>query len=160
MHLFFYYLALFTCVLVITFNYVLHINLNLHSETNRLQMYGARPIRRWLQKNVMTKLSEMLIKGEIDAASAVSIDATVDKKALRYEVTKRAALPPPPPPPLQQHQQTEVPRAGRPCVVDLLDDDDDDDDVVEIIRVAKKAKPGELSAEPASDERSSASAFD
>ncbi|CAN6251805.1 unnamed protein product [Urochloa humidicola] len=52
-------------------------------------MYGARPIRRWVQKNVMTKLSEMLIKGEVDEGSTISIDATDDKKALKYEVAKK-----------------------------------------------------------------------
>ena len=30
------------------------------------QLYGARPIRRWLQKNVMTKLAEMLVTQELD----------------------------------------------------------------------------------------------
>ncbi|CAL4968978.1 unnamed protein product [Urochloa decumbens] len=52
-------------------------------------MYGARPIRRWVQKNVMTKLSEMLIKGEVDEGSTISIDAADDKKALKYEVAKK-----------------------------------------------------------------------
>ncbi|RLM65177.1 hypothetical protein C2845_PM16G14270 [Panicum miliaceum] len=50
-------------------------------------MYGARPIR-WVQKNVMTKLSEMLINGEVDEGSTICIDATEDKKALKYEATK------------------------------------------------------------------------
>ncbi|GJN21241.1 hypothetical protein PR202_gb08702 [Eleusine coracana subsp. coracana] len=110
-------------------------------------MYGARPIRRWVQKNVMTKLSEMLIKGEVSAGSTISIDATVDKKALRYEVTKRAP-PPTPSPPLQQQQQTEVPRGGWPGVVDILSDSDSDDiKVVEVAHMAKKAKAGS-SAEP------------
>jgi ATP-dependent Clp protease ATP-binding subunit ClpA len=36
-----------------------------------LQLYGARPIRRWLQKNVMTRLSEMLVKGEVDAGTTL-----------------------------------------------------------------------------------------
>ena len=54
-----------------------------------LQMYGARPIRRWVQKNVMTRLSEMVVKGEVDAGSTISIDATDDKKALKYEVAKK-----------------------------------------------------------------------
>ncbi|GJM85182.1 hypothetical protein PR202_ga01610 [Eleusine coracana subsp. coracana] len=49
-------------------------------------LYGARPVRRWLQKNVMTKLSEMLVRGEIDADTTVIIDATEDKKDLKYEV--------------------------------------------------------------------------
>ncbi|KAG2658900.1 hypothetical protein PVAP13_1KG322800, partial [Panicum virgatum] len=52
-------------------------------------MYGARPIRRWVQKNVMTRLSEMVVKGEVDAGSTISIDATDDKKALKYEVAKK-----------------------------------------------------------------------
>ncbi|TVU29823.1 hypothetical protein EJB05_21410, partial [Eragrostis curvula] len=98
-------------------------------------MYGARPIRRWVQKNVMTKLSEMLIKGEVDAGCTIFIDATVDKMALRYEVTKK-----PPPPP--QQQQEEVQPQQQPRVVDLLSDSDDDVDVVEVTPVAKKAKAG------------------
>jgi len=56
-----------------------------------MQMYGARPIRRWVQKNVMTRLSEMLINGEVGEGSTVYIDATEDKKALRYEATKMAS---------------------------------------------------------------------
>jgi hypothetical protein len=49
-------------------------------------MYGARPIRRWVQKNVMTVLSQMLVKGEAGKGSAISIDATEDRKGLKYEV--------------------------------------------------------------------------
>ncbi|XBI62810.1 hypothetical protein VPH35_043351 [Triticum aestivum] len=49
-------------------------------------MYGARPIRRWVQKNVMTAISEMLVKGEAGEGSTISIDATDDKKGLKYEV--------------------------------------------------------------------------
>ena len=53
------------------------------------QMYGARPIRRWLQKNVMIKLSQMLVKGEASEGSTISIDATDDKKKLKFEVVKK-----------------------------------------------------------------------
>jgi hypothetical protein len=52
------------------------------------QMYGARPIRRWVQKNVMTMLSEMLVRGEVSEGSTICIDATNDKKGLTYEVVK------------------------------------------------------------------------
>ncbi|XP_020173556.1 chaperone protein ClpB1 [Aegilops tauschii subsp. strangulata] len=52
-------------------------------------MYGARPIRRWLQKNVMIKLSQMLVKGEASEGSTISIDATDDKKKLKFEVVKK-----------------------------------------------------------------------
>ncbi|KAG8070925.1 hypothetical protein GUJ93_ZPchr0006g43053 [Zizania palustris] len=53
-------------------------------------MYGARPVRRWVQKNVVTKLSEMLITGEAGKGSTVSIDATDDNKGLNYQVLKEA----------------------------------------------------------------------
>ncbi|VAH57300.1 unnamed protein product [Triticum turgidum subsp. durum] len=49
-------------------------------------MYGARPIRRWVQKNVMTVLSRMLLKGEAVEGSTIVIDATDDKTGLKYEV--------------------------------------------------------------------------
>jgi hypothetical protein len=51
-------------------------------------MYGARPIRRWVQKNMMTTLSEMLVKGEVCEGSKIFIDATDNKKELKYEVVK------------------------------------------------------------------------
>ncbi|KAM0850835.1 hypothetical protein ACQ4PT_052799 [Festuca glaucescens] len=56
-------------------------------------MYGARPIRRWLQKNVMTMLSKMLVKGEAGEGSTISIEATDDKKGLKYEVMKKVSNP-------------------------------------------------------------------
>ncbi|KAM0895274.1 hypothetical protein ACQ4PT_023930 [Festuca glaucescens] len=57
-------------------------------------MYGARPIRRWLQKNVMTVISEMLVKGEAAEGSTISINASDDNKGLKYEVVKKGANPP------------------------------------------------------------------
>ncbi|KAE8797526.1 ATP-dependent Clp protease ATP-binding subunit clpC [Hordeum vulgare] len=56
-------------------------------------MYGARPIRRWVQENVMTTISEMLVNDEAGAGSTISIDATDDKKGLKYEVVKGVADP-------------------------------------------------------------------
>jgi ATP-dependent Clp protease ATP-binding subunit ClpA len=56
-----------------------------------VQMYGARPIRRWVQKNVMTTLSNMIVKGEICEGAAVYIDAMDDKKGLKYEVAMNVA---------------------------------------------------------------------
>ncbi|KAL6634506.1 hypothetical protein ACP70R_027177 [Stipagrostis hirtigluma subsp. patula] len=100
-------------------------------------MYGARPIRRWVQKNVMTKLSQMLIKGEVDAGSTISIGTTDDKKELKYDVTKK--------PQQQEQPQLVTPPKCERHVFDILSDsdgDDDDDDVVvvEVAPVAKKAK--------------------
>ncbi|CAM0877484.1 unnamed protein product [Alopecurus aequalis] len=57
-------------------------------------MYGARPIRRWMQKNVMTAIAEMLVRGEAGDGSTISIDASGDNKGLRYEVVNKAADPP------------------------------------------------------------------
>jgi ATP-dependent Clp protease ATP-binding subunit ClpB len=65
--------------------------------------YGARPVERYLESTIVTKLSRMLISGEIPSGSTVIIDAVggdhdesyddlgepLQKKAkLRYSVTK------------------------------------------------------------------------
>uniref|UniRef100_A0ACD6A489 Uncharacterized protein n=1 Tax=Avena sativa TaxID=4498 RepID=A0ACD6A489_AVESA len=52
-------------------------------------MYGARPIRRWVQKNVLTMLSKMLVNGEASEGSTIRIEATDDKKGLEYEALKK-----------------------------------------------------------------------
>ncbi|KAM7275706.1 hypothetical protein ACFE04_017572 [Oxalis oulophora] len=48
-------------------------------------VYGARPIRRWLEKKVVTELSKMLIREEIDENSTVYIDSNGDELAYRVE---------------------------------------------------------------------------
>ncbi|KAG6484737.1 chaperone protein ClpB1-like [Zingiber officinale] len=55
-------------------------------------VYGARPIRRWLEKKVVTQLSKMLIKGEIDENTTVYIDADKKKNELVYKVEKNGGL--------------------------------------------------------------------
>uniref|UniRef100_A0A0E0CLL1 AAA+ ATPase domain-containing protein n=1 Tax=Oryza meridionalis TaxID=40149 RepID=A0A0E0CLL1_9ORYZ len=87
-------------------------------------MYGARPVRRWVQKNVMTELSEMLITGDAGQGSTISIDATDDKKGLNFEVLKEEVV---------------VPRGKRP-VEELQSDSDSDDDVFEIAPIPKRKK--------------------
>ncbi|KAF0934264.1 hypothetical protein E2562_023625 [Oryza meyeriana var. granulata] len=87
-------------------------------------MYGARPVRRWLQKNVMTKLSEMLITGEAGKGSTVSIDATDDKKGLNFLVLEKKV----------------VALRGKGPVEESPSDLDSDDDVVEIIPIPKRRK--------------------
>ncbi|KAM0875540.1 hypothetical protein ACQ4PT_036753 [Festuca glaucescens] len=56
-------------------------------------MYGARPIRRWVQENVVTAISEMLVRGEAGAGSTISIDAMDDMKGLKYEVAREVVDP-------------------------------------------------------------------
>lgn len=55
-------------------------------------VYGARPIRRWLEKNVVTELSRMLIRDEIDENSTVFIDAGPKGSGLGYKVEKNGGL--------------------------------------------------------------------
>ncbi|KAG7037142.1 Chaperone protein ClpB1, partial [Cucurbita argyrosperma subsp. argyrosperma] len=55
-------------------------------------VYGARPIRRWLERRVVTELSRMLIKEEIDENSTVFIDAGGDGDRLTYRVEKNGGL--------------------------------------------------------------------
>ncbi|WCJ20204.1 Chaperone protein ClpB [Euphorbia peplus] len=56
-------------------------------------VYGARPIRRWLEKKVVTELSRMLIREEIDENSTVYIDAGgPNGSEMVYRVEKNGGL--------------------------------------------------------------------
>ncbi|GMI95243.1 heat shock protein 101 [Hibiscus trionum] len=55
-------------------------------------VYGARPIRRWLEKRVVTELSRMLVKEEIDENTTVYIDASPKGNDLVYRVEKNGGL--------------------------------------------------------------------
>lgn len=55
-------------------------------------VYGARPIRRWLERKVVTELSRMLVRAEIDENSTVYIDADLTGKELTYRVEKNGGL--------------------------------------------------------------------
>jgi hypothetical protein len=50
------------------------------------QMYGARPLKRWVEKHIVTTISKMMVSGEVDEGSTISIDAADDKKGLKYHV--------------------------------------------------------------------------
>ncbi|GAY55939.1 hypothetical protein CUMW_167940 [Citrus unshiu] len=52
------------------------------------RVYGARPIRRCLEKNVVTERSRMLVHQEIDENSTVCIDASPTDDDLVYRVEK------------------------------------------------------------------------
>eukprot|EP00252_Welwitschia_mirabilis_P002773 TRINITY_DN1275_c0_g1_i1.p1 TRINITY_DN1275_c0_g1~~TRINITY_DN1275_c0_g1_i1.p1 ORF type:complete len:911 (+),score=50.69 TRINITY_DN1275_c0_g1_i1:346-3078(+) len=53
-------------------------------------VYGARPLRRWLEKKVVTQLSRMLISDEIDENCTVFIDAVNGE--LDYRVERNGGL--------------------------------------------------------------------
>ncbi|KAE8724500.1 Chaperone protein ClpB [Hibiscus syriacus] len=55
-------------------------------------VYGARPIRRWLEKRVVTELSRMLVREEIDENSTVYIDAGTQGNDLVYRVERNGGL--------------------------------------------------------------------
>lgn len=55
-------------------------------------VYGARPIRRWLERKVVTELSRMLVKEEIDENSTVYINAGSGGQDLVYRVEKNGGL--------------------------------------------------------------------
>ncbi|KAI8528826.1 hypothetical protein RHMOL_Rhmol12G0178000 [Rhododendron molle] len=55
-------------------------------------VYGARHIRRWLEKRVVTELSKMLVREEIEENSTVYIDAAPNGKDLVYRVEKDGEL--------------------------------------------------------------------
>lgn len=55
-------------------------------------VYGARPLRRWLERKVVTQLSRMLINDEVDDNSTVFIDAKPGAHTLSYRVEKNGGL--------------------------------------------------------------------
>ncbi|XP_028098180.1 chaperone protein ClpB1-like [Camellia sinensis] len=54
--------------------------------------YGARPIRRWLDKWVVNKLTDTLLKSKVDENSTVYIDAASNGHELTYQVEKDGGL--------------------------------------------------------------------
>jgi ATP-dependent Clp protease ATP-binding subunit ClpB len=53
-------------------------------------MYGARPLRRWLEHHTLTDLSRMIVSGELMEGATVVADADPGKSGLRYTVHKPA----------------------------------------------------------------------
>ncbi|CAH8276674.1 unnamed protein product [Arabidopsis lyrata] len=69
------------------------VQLQVNNVANRLAekgvsmtVYGARPIRRWLERKVVTDISMMIVREEIDDDSIVCIDVNVDKTDLVYQI--------------------------------------------------------------------------
>jgi len=52
-------------------------------------MYGARPLRRYLEKELVTQISRALLTGEIQNRSDVMIDVNEDKTGLVFVSTKK-----------------------------------------------------------------------
>ena len=50
------------------------------------EVYGARPVKRYIQKNIENKLATMIIGGEIKDGDAVLIEKDADKRDLKFRV--------------------------------------------------------------------------
>ncbi|KAM0909853.1 hypothetical protein ACQ4PT_014573 [Festuca glaucescens] len=67
------------------------LDLILSRSSDQVQMYGARPIKRCLQKNVVTRISKMVVQEEVDDDCYVSLDADEQKKDLVFVVDKQGS---------------------------------------------------------------------
>ncbi|KAI4998251.1 hypothetical protein ZWY2020_053593 [Hordeum vulgare] len=56
---------------------------------NPVNIYGARPIKRWIEKHMMATISKMMVNGEAFEGSTISVDAASDNKGLKYQVASR-----------------------------------------------------------------------
>ena len=65
------------------------LDLILSRSSDQVRMYGARPIKRCLQKNIMTRISKMVVQEEVDDDCYVSVDADEEKKDLVFDVDKQ-----------------------------------------------------------------------
>ena len=88
-------------------------------------MYGARPLRRWLEHNIITALSRMIISGELPDDSKVIVD--IDQNGLTFAVrpdeeaaAARAAL-----------AGASVKRARLDTMINNTEWDQDNDDIMD-----------------------------
>lgn len=50
--------------------------------------YGARPVRRYIEKEVVTAISRKIVAGELPNNSTVHIKGSSDRKRLQYEIER------------------------------------------------------------------------
>jgi ATP-dependent Clp protease ATP-binding subunit ClpB len=53
--------------------------------------YGARPLKRAIQKKIETPLGRLLLKGEVRDGQTVFVDADSDSGELRFEAARETA---------------------------------------------------------------------
>ena len=46
--------------------------------------YGARPMKRWIDRNITTELSQMLLGGKLPDHSSVVVDCVIDEEVCIY----------------------------------------------------------------------------
>lgn len=80
-------------------------------------LYGARPLRRWMEQHIITDLSRKIVGGELAEGDTVTVGAAGPKGPLTYTVVKGVANP------------ENAAKRARPVAIgkDHGGDDDDDD---------------------------------
>uniref|UniRef100_A0A0E0JYS0 Clp ATPase C-terminal domain-containing protein n=1 Tax=Oryza punctata TaxID=4537 RepID=A0A0E0JYS0_ORYPU len=63
----------------------------LSRSSDQVRTYGARPIKRCLEKDVMTRISKMVVQEEVDDDCYVSVEADQGKEELVFTVDKQPA---------------------------------------------------------------------
>jgi len=70
-----------------------HINIKLDDKAVELilkdaynPIYGARPLKRYLEKNIITEMSKLIIKGQLSDYSTVNITTNEENQKLKYVV--------------------------------------------------------------------------
>ncbi|KAL6594090.1 hypothetical protein ACP70R_048991 [Stipagrostis hirtigluma subsp. patula] len=63
----------------------------LSESSDAVQAYGARPIKRWLQKNVMARISKMIVLEEVVDGCNISVDLGAEKE-LVFNVKKPSVV--------------------------------------------------------------------
>lgn len=58
--------------------------------SDQVRAYGARPIKRCLEKDVMTRISKMVVQEEVDDDCYVTVEADQGKEELVFTVDKQA----------------------------------------------------------------------
>ena len=54
--------------------------------------YGARPVRRFIEKTIVTELSRMLVSGTLREHSDLHLHGNMDKGELTYQVPVHAVI--------------------------------------------------------------------
>ncbi|OEL37971.1 Chaperone protein ClpB1 [Dichanthelium oligosanthes] len=68
----------------------------LSKSSDQVPMYGARPIKRCLQNMVMTRISKMMVRGEVDDHCSISVDAGDEELVCNVSKPDRTIEAPPP----------------------------------------------------------------
>ncbi|TVU46626.1 hypothetical protein EJB05_06173, partial [Eragrostis curvula] len=63
----------------------------LSKTSGEVRTYGARPIRRCVEKDVMKRICRMVVREEVDHGFEIAVDADAEKKDLVFNVRKSSA---------------------------------------------------------------------